>query len=212
VDQVLAPVQRALWDAKNPPLSRRDLFRLMARQGQVAMARAMENSLTTSKRQPGRDRLRLLAAVSHLPSERAAVVREAALDSLNFAAVTISETCTACGACGKVCPTEALRCEKNDKEMTFSISFSAQNCINCNLCEHVCLPDAITIDSAPSFEEVFSSIEPVKVAAGALVRCGRCKTLTASHPGVTLCPLCDYRRTHPFGSLLPQKVRRESHP
>ena len=49
LDEIKAPVERPLWDVKNPPLSRRDLFRMMARQGQVAMARAMENGVTTFK-------------------------------------------------------------------------------------------------------------------------------------------------------------------
>jgi len=74
-------VERTVWDAENPPLSRRDLFRMMARQGQVAMARlfrmmarqgqvamarAMENGEHSIGRKPGRDRVRALGAVAHL--------------------------------------------------------------------------------------------------------------------------------------------------
>ncbi|RPJ20678.1 MAG: 4Fe-4S dicluster domain-containing protein, partial [Chloroflexi bacterium] len=162
MDEVELPVERVLWDAKNPPLSRRDLFRMMARQGQVAMARAMENGVTASKRQPGRDRLRLLSAMSHSPEP----ATNADTDGFGFATLTISESCTACGTCGRACPTEALRFEKNDEEMTFAISFSAQNCIGCDLCEHVCLPNAITLDHAPTFEQVFGAKEPLLAASG----------------------------------------------
>ncbi len=207
LDEVEAPVARTTWKAANPPLSRRDLFRLVARQGQVALARAMENGVAGSKRQPGRDRLRLLSAVSHLPDP----VSTANLDGLGFATLVISETCTACAACGRACPTEALRFKKNENEMTFSISFSAQNCIGCDLCGHVCLPDAITLDHTASFEQVFSVKEPVVVESGPMARCERCKTWMAARDGMKLCQLCEYRRTHPFGSMLPRKTQKEPH-
>jgi ferredoxin len=205
VDEIPSPVERPLWDAKNPPLSRRDLFRLMARQGQVAMARAMENGVAASTRQPGRDRLRLVAAVSHLP----APITSIRLEDFDFASLTISEACTACGACARACPTRALVFTKNEDEKSFSLSFSAQDCIGCDICDHVCLPDAIRLDHVPSFEQVFSVKEPVVAASGQLVRCERCKTIMAARDGVRLCTLCEYRRKNPFGSMLPKKTVRE---
>lgn len=208
LDELEAPVERTLWNAKNPPLSRRDLFRMVVRQGQVAMARAMENSVSTFKNQPGRDRMRLLSAMSHLPETSPDVSVD--LDGFGFATLSVSKACTACGVCGKTCPTEALRFEKNNEEMTFSLTFSAQQCIGCGLCEHVCFPGAITLDHAPNFGQVFRAKKPVVVESGPTVRCERCKTLMAAREGVTLCPLCEYRRTHPFGSMLPKSLVKES--
>jgi ferredoxin len=208
IDEINAPVERVLWNAKNPPLSRRDLFRMMGRQGQVAMARAMENGMASSKRQPGRDRMRLLAAVEHLPSAQAA--SSICLEGFSLTTLTISESCTACGACAKACPTEALKFQKNEDEMTFSISFSAQNCIGCDLCDHVCMPDAIILNHAPTLEQVFGAKEPVIAEAGPMVRCERCRTWMAKREGVTLCALCEFRRTHPFGSMTPKKIVKES--
>lgn len=205
-DEIESPVERSLWNAKNPPLSRRDLFRMMSRQGQVALARAMENGVTTSKRQPGRDRMRLLSAVSHF-TEPATEVR---LHENRFAMLSIAESCTACGACGRACPTEALHFEKNDETMTYSLTFSPQNCIGCDLCEHVCLLDAITLNHEPTFEQVFSVKEAQVVESGSLVRCERCKSLMAARDGVKLCPLCEYRRMHPFGSMMPKKILKET--
>jgi ferredoxin len=124
---------------------------------------------------------------------------------LYFATLTISDSCTACGACGKACPTEALRFEKNEDAMAFSISFSAQNCVACDLCDHVCLPDAISLNYAPAYEEVFGAKETVIAESGSLIRCERCKTFLAKREGTKLCPLCEYRRTHPCGSMLPKK-------
>lgn len=205
-DEVPAPVERILWNAKNPPLSRRDLFRMLARQGQTAMARALENGVSTGGRQPGRDRLRLLAAVAHLPG----LQNTPDLAGFGFAALNISEACTACGACAKACPTNALSFEKNDTEMTFSISFSAPKCIGCDLCAHACQPEALVLDHAPAFEQVFGQKTPSTVAAGAMVKCKRCQTLMAAREGVSLCALCEYRRAHPFGSVLPKKLEKET--
>lgn len=209
LDKIESPSERSLWDAKNPQLSRRDLFLMMARQGQVAMARAMENGINASKHQVGRDRLRLLSATTHLQQPSANID----LNGMNFATLTISKLCTACGACGKACPTEALHFEKNEEEMTYSISFSAQHCIDCGLCEHVCLPDAITFEHKPTFEQIFGAKMLIVAEAGSLVRCERCKSLMAEHEGAKLCTLCQYRREHPFGSMMPvKKIKKEVHP
>ena len=205
-DEIESAMERVLWNAKNPPLSRRDLFRMIARQGQIAMARAMANGVVDAKRQPGRDRQRLLSAISHLPER----VTSASLDGFGFATLAISESCTACGACAKACPTQALHFEKNEEEMTFSISFSAQKCIGCELCDHVCLPDAIAFNHTPTLDEVFGTKEPVIAESGSMARCERCKALFAKRAGVKYCPLCEYRRKHPFGSMMPKKVIKES--
>lgn len=54
-------LQRPLWEAANPPLSRRDLFRMAAQQGKIAMARAMENKNINAQKGMGNNRRRMLA-------------------------------------------------------------------------------------------------------------------------------------------------------
>jgi ferredoxin len=206
VDEIQSPVERALWNAKNPPLSRRDLFRMMAKQGQIALARAMEKGAVASGRQPGRDRLRMNSALSNRLESSSTVT----LDGFGFATLTISEACTACGSCGRACPTSALLFEKNTDEETFSLTFSAKKCIGCGLCDHVCLPDAIALDHEPAFQQVFGEGESQVVASGSLVQCERCKSWVAAREGVKLCPLCEYRRAHPFGSFMPKKIIKGS--
>lgn len=207
VSDIGSPVERPHWNAKNPPLSRRDLFRMMARQGQVAMARAMENGVSAAEHKPGRDRLRLLSAVAHLPDPQTHGSWEV-VDGLNFATLSVSEACTACGACSKACPTQALKLIRDEEAMTFSLSFIPQNCIGCDLCDHVCMPDAIHLNHSPAFEEVLGTREPVIAASGGMVRCEHCRSWIAKRDGVRLCSLCEYRRTHPFGSLIPKKAVR----
>ena len=207
VSPVDAQFERPVWDVKNPPLSRRDLFRMLGRQGQVALARAMENGIKTSKRQPGRDRLRLLAAVSHLPEYSSGTL--VGLGGFGFAALTISSDCTACGVCAKACPTEALQFEKDQAETAFKLTFLPQNCIGCDLCLHVCAPAVITLENDPAFENVFGIKEPAVVNAGELIRCDRCKAVMAAKSGLHLCPLCEYRRSHPFGSIMPAELKAQ---
>jgi hypothetical protein len=74
----------------------------------------------------------------------------------------------------------------------------------------VCLPDAIHLNHTPAFEEILGVKEPVIGASGNMVRCERCKTFMAKREGVTLCPLCEYRRMHPFGSRPPKKLLKGS--
>jgi len=200
MDEIESPVERPLWNAKNPPLSRRDLFRMMAKQGQVAVARAMENGMITSKRQPGRDRLRLLSAVSHLPKYSSDPTFS--LAEFHLATVTISEACTACGACARVCPTEAIQFQKNKEETTYKLSFKAGNCIGCDMCMRVCMPSALYVNHEPAFAQVFD-VETVTLLEGGLSKCSQCRALMATRSDTNLCPLCEYRRRHVFGSVLP---------
>jgi ferredoxin len=197
-------IERPSWNAENPPLSRRDLFRMMARQGQVAMARAMEEGRHQTGRRPGRDRLRALDAVAHLPAPQNESSVE--LGEFGFAFVSVTDACNACGACARACPTEALKFEKDEDNTAFTLRFSARNCIGCDLCARVCVPAAVTVNHEPTFARVFDE-EQITLQEGELVRCKRCGALTAKRGNSQLCDLCEYRRTHPFGSILPPGLK-----
>ncbi|MFA5873798.1 MAG: hypothetical protein WC832_07515, partial [Anaerolineales bacterium] len=54
----------------------------------------------------------------------------------------------------------------------------------------------------PTFAQIFSE-EIVTLKEGGLVKCERCGIPMAARPNIHLCPLCEYRQTHPFGSMLP---------
>ena len=200
-----AMLERPVWESTNPPLSRRDLFRIMARQGQIALARAAEDGHAGQVKQVGRDRLRLLNAVKNLPVEHTPT--PFGLKDLNFATLKVSEACTACGVCATACPTQALRFEKTDNNKNFTLIFSAPECIGCDICGNVCAPAAINMEHNPTFEDVFGSEKTLVVQSGQLVRCDRCNTLMAAKPGMRLCPLCEYRRKNPFGSKLPPGMK-----
>lgn len=196
---------RPVWESANPPLSRRDLFHMMAHQGQIALARAVEDGHSSQGKHVGRDRLRLLNAVKSLPVEHLPTPFN--LKDLDFANLKVSEACTACGVCATACPTQALIFEKTENNKNFTLTFSAPDCIGCEICANVCAPAAISIEHNPSFEDVFGPGKPVVLQSGQLVRCSRCNALMAAKPGVRLCPLCEKRRKNPFGSLLPPGMK-----
>jgi len=196
-------VERLVWNADNPPLSRRDLLRFATRQGQFAVGRAFNlNEPASHKNLPGRDRRRIVAALNHIDSQ--GTVREASsLEGLGYAILAVSEECTACGVCARACPTGAIIFSQNHEQSTFTMSFEPKACIACHVCQQICAPGAISANSSPNFEEVFGQEEPILLYEGELTRCERCGAQIALHHGSRFCPLCEYRRNNPFGSVLP---------
>lgn len=197
LSELESPVERELWEAKNPPLSRRDMFRMVTQQGKVALARAMEEG-QVSKRGLGRNHLRILGAVTHLPAPHPGYLRS--IPDMDFASVSVSEACTACGVCARACPTQALHFESNKNDTEYSLKFSARQCIGCEMCMHVCAPSAVSVDHAPTFAQIFGE-ESISLREGNLVKCEHCGIPMAAKPNLHLCQLCEYRQTHPFGSM-----------
>ena len=204
VNDLKEPVERPIWNADSPPVSRREMFRFVVDRSQTMMARAMENSASTSERRPGRDRLRLTGAVEHLPAWDAQTTAD--LDGFRFAAVHVSDACSACAACAKACPTGALTFHKKPGEDHFSLEFSADKCIDCGICVHVCGVSAIELQAVSTLTEIFAH-QAVKLVEGNLVKCADCGAAIAERPGVKLCPVCEFRSKHPFGSTLPKAVQ-----
>ncbi len=200
------PQTRPIWDAHNPPLSRRDLFRLASRQGQASLGRALEPAHAGGSQQAGRDRRRVIRAVEHLSAAQAAA--DPVLAQKEYAWLSISDSCTACGVCGRACPTGALSYTTDPEETAFRLAFTPQSCIACDRCAHGCAPDAIAIRPDPTFRQVFGSETAVVLREGALAHCEVCKTVYAAAPGVYVCPACNYRRKHPFGSRIPPAINK----
>jgi ferredoxin len=204
-------LERPVWEADNPPLSRRDLFRLASRRGQVVAARAMSDDAPSAAHAPSRERQRLWKALEHLPRDQRQDPGPLPAGP-GYAAVRASDACSACGACARLCPTGALQLQLNtEASPNYRLTFLPWACIGCDACTHACLPGALALDPAPTLEAVFGPREPVVLQSGELVRCARCKTWMAARPGTTLCPTCDYRRQHPFGAR-PVPPRRQVSP
>jgi ferredoxin len=199
-DALTEPVERLLWDVKNPPLSRRDMFLLVSRQGQIALARAIENQPPKAGKSIGRNRTRMIHAAAQLGDLQDGSVSLAGMD---FAMLTINESCSACGACARICPTDALTFESDEEAHRYALRLSPKECINCEACIHVCMEKAVSVDSAPMAEQVWGPKEAVLLQSGELSRCEHCSAPFAARQGIRLCPTCEYRRKNPFGSRLP---------
>jgi len=198
--------KRALRQVDNPPLSRRDLFRLASQRGQILAARAMTSDENHRiEGHPSRNRFRIIAGMKHLPDLDDSHVAPLIPDDLGFAEISISALCSACSACTRACPTNAIHFQKEETSH-FLVTFSPELCIGCEICQQVCVPDAITINHRPSFSSVFGGDEAIVLHEGELIPCDRCNVLIAAKPDTKLCPICDYRRKNPFGAKLPPKL------
>ncbi len=188
----IEPQERPAWWAESPPRSRRSLFRIPA--GQEENAGPEEPQLFPNRR-------RFLKAMKQMAAGLLETGQAIPLDGLGFARLSVSVDCSACGACARACPTEAITFEK--EETAFRLSFSPQLCLGCAICDHVCWPKAIEIDHAPTFDQVFGPAGDELLQEGALVRCNRCKALFAGGHDGQLCPVCAFRAENPFGSAMP---------
>jgi tetrathionate reductase subunit B len=84
-----------------------------------------------------RERFAALAAANSTRS--AAAVR---LEDVPFGEVAVMEPgCTLCGACTRVCPTDAL----DSDEVEGRLSFKGIDCIGCGLCEQACPEEVLTL-------------------------------------------------------------------
>jgi ferredoxin len=204
----VALVERPLWDAENPPLSRRDLFRVVSRQGQMAAARAMLQDGVEPGKHTTRERRRILAAFNRLPAAEAETPVAAVLipAGAEFGWVQVNADCTACGVCARACPAGALWLEEGEEE-TFRLLFEPRLCTACGVCTHVCAPGALTLSAPESLAQVFGIAEPLTLFSGTYRRCTRCKTRFTAREGVTLCPVCTFRRATPFAAALPPGLR-----
>jgi ferredoxin len=207
-----AAAPRPLWEADNPPMSRRDVFRRLSRQGQVAAARAWAagESAARGQRGPGRDRRRAIQAIAALPASPAPESGAVSLAGFGFARLEVSDACTACGVCERVCPTAALRFERLDAkqpEPRFTLRLAPAECTGCGACQTVCAPGAIHLSPEPTFDQVFGAAELVTLAAGPLARCVRCNALMAAHPGQRVCAVCAGHNNKTITPQIPPAVR-----
>lgn len=193
---------RPVYAAKNPPLSRRGLFRLLAAEGPRQIARVLTDETDQSKiKSPSLERRRLINTLRHLPAANESIF----LGNLPFAHLTVDDTCTACGVCTRICPTGALNLITGE-DNTYRLSFTSAACIACDACVQLCEPAALKRTEA-TFGEVLSG-DVIELRSGRLQACPKCGAKFAAAADGELCPVCEFRQKNPFGSRLPPSVLR----
>ena len=184
-----APAMDAPRDASDPALSRRALFRrLVSAKATTAEATPEFPALPEVSRDrhgpvPGRALLhKVLVRLGVAPPKHP--LPAAGIHALR---VTLNGTCTACGACARVCPSNAL--EFNKKEGTFTLSFTPWRCQGCGICQRICLSGSLKIIAGDARQLIEKKMI---LARGGVTACTRCGASMATG-GDTLCPLCARR-------------------
>ncbi len=199
---------RPVFDANHPPVSRRRLFHPLAEEDadRLVTALVLDDERASGRKYPAPERLRLLNAVRLLPAAAHAMC-PAPLAGQIFMQHGIESECSACGACVKACPTSALTLDAHDDTGVFSLSHRAAICAGCGVCIDLCEHGVLAAAGVPFFSALQSGEEAV-ITAGTFRRCSRCGARMPAGAGASdLCELCAFRRNHPFGSRIPERMR-----
>ncbi len=190
-------VRRPVRPTSVPPVSRRTLFGLPETTTSTTLDWLAGDETTW----PATNHLLTTAALISMGQPDPALPGPV-LTGLGLARVTVADNkCSANGACARACPTEALRFEGNGKE--FRLQLLPPNCIGCSLCVHVCLSEAITVDHNPTWDQLLGEGPVVTLLSGETTACERCHSPFLAQAGQSYCPVCEFRRRNPFGSLIP---------
>lgn len=84
------------------------------------------------------------------------------VDTRRFGTIKIdAHACSGCGLCVLFCPTAALSRSQIpcDDEQMKHLEFTPSMCLQCRLCEDVCMRDCLKVDSCISLKELFD-LEP----------------------------------------------------
>lgn len=202
---------RSVYDTKNPPVSRRDLFRFFAVEGSKVANRVLssDNEQALGKAPPP-ERRRLINALKQLAPAESTEWQNVSVAELSVLWLEADEKCTACGVCARACPTGAMQFNETQNNH-YRLALTLSQCTNCGVCIDMCEPLALHRAGAPTLAELVAS-EPRILRTGGLKKCNRCNTQYDDHFEGNLCPMCRYRVNNPFGSRLPPiaKLRHRS--
>jgi formate hydrogenlyase subunit 6/NADH:ubiquinone oxidoreductase subunit I len=104
-----------------------------------------------------------------------------------FSEIEIEDSCTGCGACTRVCPTEALSLMKIQRKVY--LNWTPSHCTQCNLCKEVCPKDSITffpgLDMNRILDESTTAVKTFYVNV-----CPECNRENLSYEITANCPHC----------------------
>jgi Fe-S-cluster-containing hydrogenase component 2 len=192
-----------LWNADNPPMSRRELFQFTTHKGSLLAIEVLGDQVEASSKTVGEERLRLNAGLKRLGAAQR-IKPEATLEPFDYATVVLSDDCTACAACARVCPTGALAFKDMDDK--FTLIFKPELCIACGLCSKVCILNAIELETNLTAGQLAESSTAITLLEGERSKCYRCGGWFFTRGNTNLCPVCSFRSQNPFSSKLPPGI------
>ena len=194
---------RPVYDTKNPPVSRRDLFRFIVAEGsKAADVQAIVSDQPTGK-VPPLERRRLLKMLEQFTPNESMPTQNVPALGLGWVSLKANENCSACGVCARTCPTGAMQFAATDDNQ-YRLALRLNHCTDCGVCIDMCEPGALQRDGVANLTDLFAT-EPKILRAGRLKECVKCKAKFAADIAGNLCPICQYRHDHPFGSRLPRR-------
>jgi len=194
------PHDLAVWDPLRPVYSRRDLFTAFRRVATQTAVTVAEQAMPAPV--PGKlpqhlpvQRALLSAALPRLLVEGAP---PGSVSGLPVGKIEVSEACTACGLCARLCPSGALVFAQSQEE--YSLSLSVPKCLGeaCRLCRLICPVQAVGFAEPVSPADLVAEA-PLTLRAGRIVACSRCGAPTAAAAdGQAVCHACQW--TKRFGA------------
>ena len=194
-----------VWDPQRPVYSRRDLFTAFRRVAAQTAATVANQTMPV----PAPVKL-----PQHLPSQRALLsvalphlMVESApagnVSGLPVAKVEVSQACTACGLCARLCPTGALVFAQARGE--YSLNLSVAKCLGeaCRLCRLICPVQAVGFAEQAAPSDLVNEA-PLTLRAGSMVACSRCGApmaapMAALADGEVVCHACQWTKRFSAG-------------
>lgn len=112
--------------------------------------------------------------------------------------IEVTDECSACEVCAKVCPEGALKwpsCEEGKR-----LQFAPHLCIACGICRDSCRQKAITISTTSTFSpDGLIRRENRTVITVSAFNCERCSIRSFSNKGGKMCFVCKAQSTRKRG-------------
>ena len=184
------PHRVTFYDGQHPAYSRRDFFSALGKMALRTAGALIEESLPVpladSDKPVSEERMRLRAVLESLGDP---AVEQMDVSSMPFANVEVSDLCSGCEVCTRICPTDALTFETDGEY--FVLNFLDADCLGCNLCATVCPEQAIHLERMVSPARLIEA-EPRPVMSGKLVPCSVCGRPTRKRPDdeEPICYIC----------------------
>ncbi len=182
LDESIAPKKADFYDGQQPALSRRDFFSALGRMALKTASVLIEESLPVplsgADKEVPEERMRLRAV---LDSFGEPAHEQMDVSYMPFANVVVSELCSGCDICTRICPTDALTYKLDESGEYFLLNFLDADCVGCNRCAIVCPEQAIQLEKMVESRRLVDP-EPRPVMTGKLVPCSVCGRPTRKRP------------------------------